>query len=328
VIVNPAGLSTLGADELWANRLHVFKRPLSRNAGGVGFSLSGLRCNKSLLGFVAICRYVGFTVGPDGNAVMSTLLKPESVWEKGIRSSATVVETSWRERLLEMFHHCPIPDDELLSNLGLFIGRQKLSRILYMQELYQKIINVHGIVIEFGVRWGQNLALFESFRGIYEPYNYNRRIVGFDTFAGFPAVDAKDGTNEVIEAGAFTVTPDYEHYLQTLMDYHEHESPISHLKKYELVKGDAGEEIDRYLDRNPQTIVAFAYFDLDLYEPTRRCLQAISGRLTKGTVLGFDELNYPDCPGETLAVQEILGLNRYAIRRSPLSPHSSWMVIE
>jgi hypothetical protein len=254
--------------------------------------------------------------------------KPNSVWEQGIRSSATTTEMSWRERLLEMFKHCPIPDDELLSNLGVFIGRQKLSRILYMQELYQKIIGVHGIVIEFGVRWGQNLALFESFRGIYEPYNYNRKIVGFDTFAGFPAVDAKDGTNEVMKPGAFTVTPRYEEYLETLMDYHEHESPIAHLKKYELVKGDAGEEIERYLARNPQTIIAFAYFDLDLYEPTLRCLRAISGHLTKGSVLGFDELNYPDCPGETLALKEIFGLDRYQIRRSPLSPHSSWLVIE
>jgi len=94
------------------------------------------------------------------------------------------------------------------------------------------------------------------------------------------------------------------------------------------VKGDAGEEIGCYLARNPQTIIAFAYFDLDIYEPTKRCLQAISGDLTKGSVLGFDELNHPDFPGETLAVKEILGLDRYQIRRSPLSPHSSWIVIE
>ena len=52
-------------------------------------------------------------------------------------------------------------------------------------ELYQKILNVHGVVIEFGTRWGQNLALFESFRGMYEPYNHFRKIIGFDTFEGF-----------------------------------------------------------------------------------------------------------------------------------------------
>ena len=235
---------------------------------------------------------------------------------------------SYRQRLLDLFHHCPIPDDELLSNLGLFLGRQKLSRILYMQELYTKILNVQGIVVEFGVRWGQNLALFESFRGIYEPYNYGRRIVGFDTFEGFLSVDEKDGSNPVVRSGSFKVTDGYAEYLDALLDYHEHESPISHLKKYELVKGDAGVEIDSYLKRNPQTIIAFAYFDLDLYDPTKRCLQAISEHLTKGSVIGFDELNYPDCPGETTAVREVFGIDRYRIMRSPLSPHSSWLVVE
>jgi hypothetical protein len=255
-------------------------------------------------------------------------ISKRSVWKNGIRSSANNVEMAWRDKLLEQFHKCPIPDDELMSNLGLFLGRQKLSRILYMHQLYTKILNVHGIVIEFGVRWGQNLALFESFRGIYEPYNYARKIVGFDTFEGFCSVSEKDGKNEVVYPGAFAVTKGYEKYLEVMMDYHEHESPIAHLKKYELIKGDAGVEIDKYLRRNPETIVAFAYFDLDLYDPTKKCLIAIKDHLTKGSIIGFDELNYHDCPGETLAFKEVFGLDRFRIMRSPLSPHSSWAVVE
>mgnify|MGYP003971701973 CR=1 FL=1 len=27
-------------------------------------------------------------------------------------------------------------------------------------EIYKKIIDVHGVIMEFGTRWGQNLALF------------------------------------------------------------------------------------------------------------------------------------------------------------------------
>ena len=251
-----------------------------------------------------------------------------SVWEGGIRSSANPTEMSERARLLDLFHNCPIPNDELLANLGIFLGRQKLSRILYMHELYQKIVNVHGIVAEFGVRWGQNLALFESFRGIYEPYNYSRKIVGFDTFEGFPSVDAKDGTNEVARPGAFNVTKNYHQYLDAIMKYHESESPISHMCKYEIVKGDASHTVAGYLARNPHTIIAFAYFDMDIYEPTKLCLEAIKKHITKGTVIGFDELSYPDFPGETAAVQEVFGLDRYRIMRSPLNPHSSWIVIE
>ena len=100
---------------------------------------------------------------------------------------------------------------------------------------------------------------------IYEPINLTRKIIGFDTFEGFPSVDKKDGNDDVIGKGAFSVTPDYQSYLEKVLDYHEQESPISHIKKYELRKGDATVEIEKYLTENPQTIVALAYFDFDVF---------------------------------------------------------------
>lgn len=174
-------------------------------------------------------------------------------------------EINRRRNFLNLFKNSPIPDDEILYNLGLFINRQNLSRILFMNELYKKIVDVHGIIIEFGVRWGQNLSLFESFRGIYEPFNYNREIVGFDTFEGFKSIDKLDGSNEIIKEGSYSVTSNYEDYLDKILSYHESESPIAHLKKYKLIKGDATKTIYEYLKENPQAIIAFAYFDFDIY---------------------------------------------------------------
>lgn len=243
-----------------------------------------------------------------------------------VLSGSTREQVASRAEFFQMFKQSPLPEGELLSNLGLYMNRQTLSRILFMHELYQKIINVHGVIMEFGVRWGQNLALFESFRGIYEPYNYNRKIVGFDTFGGFPAVDAKDGAQ--VAEGDYGVTDNYAAYLERVLQYHESESPIPHKKKFELVKGDACLTIDDYLQRHSETVVALAYFDFDIYLPTRKCLEAIRDRLTRGSVLAFDELNCPEFPGETLAVKEVLGLDRYAIRRSPLNPLCSYLVIE
>lgn len=230
-----------------------------------------------------------------------------------------------RTDFLQLFRQAPIPDNELLSNLGLYLSRQTLSRILFMHELYQKIIDVHGVVMEFGVRWGQNLALYESFRGIYEPYNYNRKIVGFDTFSGFPEVHDKDGTR--VAVGDYGVTDQYEVYLEQVLNYHESESPIGHKKKYELVRGDATQTLEHYLSSHPETIVALAYFDFDIYLPTRRCLELVRDRLTKGSVVAFDELNCPEFPGETIALKEVFGLDKYAIRRSPLNPLISYFVV-
>jgi SAM-dependent methyltransferase len=239
---------------------------------------------------------------------------------------STKEEIDKRANFYQMFAQSPIPEKEILSNLGLYLNRQTLSRILFMHELYLKIVNVHGVVVEFGVRYGQNLALFESFRGIYEPFNYNRKVIGFDTFSGFPEVSSND--SDTLSKGDYSVPDNYENYLEDVLKYHESEQPIPQKKKFELVKGDAVITIDDYLERHPETIIALAYFDFDLYSPTKKCLQAIKDRLTKGSILAFDELNCPEFPGETLAFKEVIGINSYSIKRSPLNPLCSYIVIE
>lgn len=236
-------------------------------------------------------------------------------FQKLIRSSGE--EKQSREKLLELFKSCPLPDDEVLANLGLFMARPALSRIFMLSELYRKILNVHGAVMEFGCRWGQNLALFQSFRGMWEPYNYNRKIIGFDSFSGLPAnsISAADGKSETVRAGSYGATSGYEEYLERILDFHEKASPVAHLKKYEIVKGDASENVKKYLAQNPQTIIALAYFDLDLYKPTKECLETILPRLTKGSIVGFDELDTAEYPGETIALKEVIGLNNCRIQR-------------
>src|SRR4051794_24820262 len=67
---------------------------------------------------------------------------------------ASLGELSARDDFHARFVNCPIPAEELLGNLGLFMNRQTLSRLLALHELYRQIIDVHGIVVEFGCRWG------------------------------------------------------------------------------------------------------------------------------------------------------------------------------
>src|SRR5580658_2675500 len=102
-------------------------------------------------------------------------------------------EKARRSDFVELFRRCPIPDGELLQNLGLFLTPQTLSRILFMDFLYRQALEVQGVVMEFGCRWGQNVSLFSALRGIYEPYNRLRRVVAFDTFQGLTPTLEQDG---------------------------------------------------------------------------------------------------------------------------------------
>lgn len=233
------------------------------------------------------------------------------------------------ENLSKKFvRNSPIPDNELMRNLGLYMNRQLLSRILFMRELYEKIISVQGIVIEFGTRYGQNMSLFSSFRGMYEPYNMNRRLVCFDTFQGFLKVDKNDGGYEHAVKGGLSVSNGYEDHLRNVLEWHESQSPLSDIPRFNICKGDAVVELKKYFDKNPQTIIALAYFDMDLYEPTKNCLEIIKPYLTSGSVVGFDELNTKSWQGETLAYKENFSLDKFSIKRSQHSSDASYIIIE
>lgn len=231
-------------------------------------------------------------------------------------------------QLVSLFKSSQIPDDEVLPNLGLFLTSKSLSRILFFYEIYKKIVNTHGIITEFGVRWGQTLSIMSALRGIFEPFNRHRKIVGFDTFEGFEGISEKDGTLCRCSDGSFSVTPDYENYLGEILSIQEGLNPIPHLKKYELVKGDAAETVPAYLQKHPQTIISLAIFDFDIYAPTKVALQAIKPHLCKGSILVFDELCDDIFPGETIALNEVFGLNNVRIQRMPMTARISFMEVE
>jgi hypothetical protein len=242
------------------------------------------------------------------------------------RASAAQIEN--RKRLVELFTGSPLPTEQLLVNLPLYMRSSALAKLLYINELYELIVPRPGVIMEFGVWWGSNLALFESLRAVYEPYNYTRRIVGFDTFEGYPAVAPEDGDDELAAVGAYAVGAEYLEHLTAVLDYHRQENPMSHLSRFEVVRGDAALTLSDYLERHPETIVALAAFDMQLYEPTKACLEIIRPHLARGSVLALDELNTPEFPGETIAFREVFGLDRYQLHRSRYLPDRTYLVVD
>jgi hypothetical protein len=199
-----------------------------------------------------------------------------------------------------------------------FLKRQVLSRLLYQDHLYRKIVNVPGVICEFGVHWGATMSTLLNLRGIHEPYNHSRVVYGFDTFSGFAGTDEKDGGFS--KTGDYSTSEGYEVELDRILRLQESFSPISHIKKFDLVKGDVTETLPVWLEANPHAIISMAVFDMDVYKPTRAALELILPRLTKGSLLVFDELNCPHFPGETAAVNEVIGLNKLRLQRFPHQP--------
>ena len=91
-------------------------------------------------------------------------------------------------------------------------------------------------------------------------------------------------------------------------------SSIPHLEITDLHEGDVIKTLPRLLNRYPSTMFALCYFDLDIYKPTKVCLEHVYKRMPKGGVIAFDELNDQDVPGETVAFFEVLGDENITVR--------------
>lgn len=226
-------------------------------------------------------------------------------------------EKAMRSRLGELLANGPVPVEQHADDLAVYLSRWAISDLLAMDALYQMILDVPGVIIEFGVYRGRHLATFTALRGLREPYDMFRQIIGFDTFEGFPDVADIDKVGPRAEVGSFATPSGYAEHLRKVLEAHEFAEPYGHFRRSMLVEGDVRKTVPDYLERNPHTVIALAYFDMDLYEPTRDALQAIQPYLTEGSILAFDELNHAVWPGETAALRELIGLDHGALRKLP-----------
>jgi hypothetical protein len=244
-----------------------------------------------------------------------------------VETKASPQTAAGKQRLLELFAKRTMTDDELLTHVGLFLRSSHVAKILFVNELYEIIRDIPGIIVELGVHYGQNLSLFENLRAIYEPFNQNRRIVGFDTFTGYASATAKERDNPIIGGDGYKLPPDYPEYLSQILAYHESNNILAHIKKHEVVVGDVVETVPAYFKQHPGDIVALAYFDLAIEVPTRVCLEVVLQHMVPGSVLMMDELNFRGYDGASIAFKEVFTGRKYTVKKSRYMPDRSIVVL-
>jgi hypothetical protein len=222
-------------------------------------------------------------------------------------------------------------DDPIPVKLDAFpkyATRQSIAKFLTKYELFKKILNTNGSIIEGGVLHGGGTFAWAKLSSILEPVNHTRKIIGFDTFEGFPSIDEKDtagSDGSLLTKGALHGSTHQD--ILAAVETYDINRPLSHIQKIELIKGDIADTARAYLDTNPHLVVSLLNLDVDLYQPTKILLETFRPRMPKGSIIVFDELNARSFPGETLAVHELIGINNLKIERFPFDSYVSFAVL-
>jgi hypothetical protein len=231
--------------------------------------------------------------------------------------------------LYDAFANSPLPLAQRLQTFPRHVRRQDIARFLTKYELFKLSLPANGSVIECGVFAGGGLMSWSHFSAILEPYNHTRRVIGFDTFKGFPGMHEKDvqrGTSEHLHEGAFHTSDSIVDEIQLLAAIHDRNRPLGHVPKIELVAGDACQTIPKYVEEHGHLLISLLYLDFDIYAPTRVALEQLYPRVVKGGIVAFDELNCAEFPGETIALLETCDLTQVRLRRFQFDPYISYFV--
>ena len=163
-----------------------------------------------------------------------------------------------------------IEDLTFENEFYLNVKPKRLSKFITRLDLYRRIMNLRGEVVECGIFKAVSFMQFVKIRSILEN-DFSRKIIGLDTFGTFPNAknegDKKVLKKFVSEAGNKSIS------------IGDLKKKLLHLNlegNIELVKGDIQHTAKLYLEKNPGLRIALLHIDVDLYEPTKCSLEMFS----------------------------------------------------
>lgn len=171
----------------------------------------------------------------------------------------------------------------------------RLGKLLNHLEIYKKIIDLPGDILEFGVYKGSSFVRLISFRDLLE-HSSSRKVIGFDNFGKFPSDLELDSDRAFVDrfegAGGYGISK------QELQNHLENKQTAN----FKLIEGDISLTLPEFVKNNPSLKIALLHIDVDVYEPTKIILENLWKRVVKGGILMLDD--YGTVEGETKAVDE------------------------
>lgn len=213
---------------------------------------------------------------------------------------------------------------DVLRHWPAYVQRRTLPRFLAHYELFKKIVDLPGNIVELGVYRGGSFFTWSNLLETFCTTDRSRKVYGFDHFEGlrpdhFNESDGSKNGQDDKRDWAYRTKAEP---IRALTSLHNDDNLLPGIERCVLVEGDVYESVPRFLSENPGLRINLLYFDLDLYGPTKFCLEQFYPLVVKGGVVCFDEYGLIPWQGETCAVEEFFGapmptLHKFQFSTSP-----------
>lgn len=213
-----------------------------------------------------------------------------------------------RKVLEDLFKGTDMSVFEMFRNFPVFTPRYNLARFLSHYELFKRIADIPGVIIDLGVFRGASTFTWAKLCEIFCPTDVRKVIYGFDTFEGFPSLSKEDGPEDLrqdLKKGGYFGGSSIEKDLDLAQIAMNQDKHIKHINRIELIKGDVVKTIPELLSRKGNGLrVALLNLDLDLYEPTKVALENFVPLMVRGGIIIADEYAVDTFGGESKAIDE------------------------
>ncbi len=191
---------------------------------------------------------------------------------------------------------------DLYNDFSLWGETDRFSKMLARYELFKRVLELPGDIVEGGVLKGAGVLYWAKLIQIFNPLS-RRKVIGFDTFEGYPEDTSKEHDKKI--AKAFTAEQIAEKKMVSVESIIEAAEAQGLADRVELVKGDASQTIPEYVKAHPGFRISLLNLDFVLYDPTLAAMQELYPRVVTGGVVVLDEYAVAD-KGESDAVDEVL----------------------
>jgi hypothetical protein len=177
-------------------------------------------------------------------------------------------------------------------------------------SFFHMIEGIEGDIVECGIGRSRSLVILCA---LLIGLRHDRRILAYDSFAGFPLPTKEDASERDPKAGEWSKSPSgkycyTEDFCRIVLE--QAEIPLDRVN-LTLVKG----FFEGTLPHNDSKQIALLNIDSDLYKSYWDCLENLFPKVAKGGIILFDDFPKDDVggfPGSRLAVKKYLGESEYA----------------